>query len=73
MHACFCAIDLVQIVVAFVQIARPPGTRPATFSRSAFTYTIWWSRCHSLGKKFFRRLAWNRTGQSMKRFWSARV
>jgi hypothetical protein len=26
-----------------------------------------------LGKKFFRRFAWNRTGQSMKRFWSARV
>lgn len=34
---------------------------------------MWWSRCHSLGKKFFRRLAWNGRGHSMNRLWSARV
>jgi hypothetical protein len=50
------------------QVATPPGTRPATFSRSAFTSTIWCSRCHPFVKRFFRRLACYRTGQSIKRF-----
>jgi hypothetical protein len=36
MRDCFRAIDLPQIIGAFTQIATPPGTLPATFSRSAF-------------------------------------
>jgi hypothetical protein len=46
----------------------PPGTRPATFSRSTFISTIWYSRCHPFAKRFFRRLACYWTGQSIKRF-----